>query len=246
MKKLILLFIFVSITCLVFCSSCVNKEVETTDYYYETEYISEPYVEIGQQHVENLLRQWSRNPPLYFSIFEWSKAGAYSFIDGYKTSTAELSKSQARLVLSSAPQSTLWGIIALDFTGAGPIGEFPAQDTLASEKLVKGEMKYIPTPGEQKWLDDLGAIASDPERVLCVAESEEQTDLDIVFDVTGVEQFAVIQCVPWMGGRRVIDKVQLIWTDEETKYKMVPNEVMKQRTITTTEKAPFWEILFSK
>lgn len=245
MKKLNPLFPFVLITCLVFVASCITKEVQTTETYYETEYRSEPYVEIGKEHKENLTRTWTRNAPIYFSELEWAKAGSESFIDGYEIDTAQLSKSQAKLILSSSPQAGLWGIVVIDVTGLGPISEPPPQSASAHEEMVEGEMVYTPPPGEQKWIDDLEAITMDPERHLCFIRSEEQTGLDIMVDVTGVEQFAVITTVPW-DAPRVVQKVQLIWSEEVTGDKLVPYQVMKQRTVTQTEKVPFWEIISSQ
>jgi hypothetical protein len=55
----------------------------------------------------------------------------------------------------------------------------------------------------------------------------------------------VLTCVPW-GGAPVIEKVQLIWSEEVTKERQVPYQVEKQRTVMTTEKVPFWGAIFGK
>jgi len=244
MKKLSWLFPVI-ITWLVFMVSCINKEVQTTETYYETEYRSESYVEIGKEHKEYLTPKWTRLAPIYFSDLEWAKAGAESYLDGYEIGTAQHSKSQVKMILSSSPQASLWGIVVIDLTGLGPIYEPPPQSKLAVQKMVEGEMKYIPPPGEQQWLDNLNAITRNPSRNLSFTRSEEQTGLDITVDVTGVEQFAVTTCVPWDAGP-VVEKVQLIWSEKVTGYKLVPYQAEKQRTVTKTEKVPFWEIISNK
>lgn len=245
MRQLSLLFIFVIINCLVFCISCVSKQTEVTENSYETKYRTETYVEIGKEQRAYLTPEWTRHAPMYFQKLEWAKTGSESYFNGYKISTAQLIKSQARLVLSGRSQASLWGILVIDLTGLGPICEPPPESGSGEEKVVEGEMRYIPKPGEQRWLDDLNTIMTDPSKVLSFTTSDEYTGRDITVDVTGVEEFATISCVPWSTGN-VIEKVQLIWYDEVTGDKLVPYQVMVQKTITKTEKVPFWEVIFSK
>ena len=156
MKKLGLLFVVV--IPLVFTASCISKDVQTTETYYETEYRTESYIEIGNENKEYITPKWERYAPMYFSNLEWSKTGAESNLDGYEISTAQLSNSQIKLILTSDPQSSLWGILVINLTGIGPLSEPPPQSGLHVHKMVEGEVKYIPEPAEQKWLHDLNAI----------------------------------------------------------------------------------------
>jgi hypothetical protein len=56
----------------------------------------------------------------------------------------------------------------------------------------------------------------------------------------------VMTCVPW-GTAPVVEKLQLIWSEEVTKERQVPYEhVQKQRTVMQTQKVPFWEVIFGE
>jgi hypothetical protein len=249
MRKLSLLFAVFLVTYLVFSVSCLNSEVQVTETYYETEYRTESYVEIGQEHQEYLTPKWERLAPIYFTELEWAKSGAESSIHGYELNTTKLSKSQVRLVLSNNPQASLWGIEVINLTGIGPLSEPPPQSGLAFEQVVEGEMKYMPPAAEQQWADDLEALLIDPGRCLCAARSDQYTCPDITFNASGVEEFAIVTCTPphWLvSAGPVVQKVQLISCEEVAKERQVPYQVGKQRTVTKTEKIPFWEIIFGK
>jgi len=244
-RQLSLLFTFIIINCLVFSLSCMSKQTVVTETYYETEYKTETYVETGQEQSMYLAPAWTRHAWIYFGSLEWAKTGSESYIVGYEIDTAKLSKSRIRLVLSSRPQASLWGIAVINLTGLGPITEQPPESGSGGETVVEGEIKYVPKPGEQRWLDDFNAIVTDPSKVLSFTRSDEYYERDITVDVTGVEEFAVISCVPPLTGA-VVERVQLIWSDEVTGDRLVPYQVEKQKTVTKIEKVPFWEVIFSK
>ena len=244
MKKLGLLFVVV--IPLVFTVSCISKDVQTTETYYETEYRTESYIEIGNENKEYITPKWERYAPMYFSNLEWSKTGAESNLDGYEISTTQLSNSQIKLILTSDPQSSLWGILVINLTGIGPLSEPPPQSGLHVHKMVEGEVKYIPEPAEQKWLDDFNAIIRDPKHFLSFTRSDLHTGQDITINVTGVKEFAIITCTPphWIvSSRPVVEKVQLIWSEGITKERQVPCQIEKQRAVIQTIKVPLWEAL---
>jgi predicted nucleic acid binding AN1-type Zn finger protein len=227
--------IAISIISLIFTISCVSKEVQTTETYYETAYRTEPYVEIGKEHQEYISPKWQRDAPLYFKSLEWSEAGAHSILYGYEINTGKLSKSQIKIILSSNPQASLWGIIVINLTGVGPISPPPAQSSLPQRGTV-----YVPGPAEQEWLDKFNAISTDPKHFISLTRSDQNTGREITVDVTGVEEFAVITCIPWTSGP-VIAKVQLIWSEEVIEDRLVPYQVEKERTVVQMKKVPFWE-----
>jgi hypothetical protein len=242
MKKLVSLFILA--ICLISTVSCIRSEVPVIETYSETQYRTESYVEIGNEHQEYMTPKWERYAPMYFTKLEWAKEGAESSIDGYAISTAKLSKSQIKLILSNNPQASLWGILVVNLTGIGPISEPPPQSGSAVRELVNGEEKYIPPPAEQQWIDGLNAIMTDPKYVLFFARSDQYTGSDITINVTGVEEFAVITCTPpyWLENPGpIVEKVQLIWSDEAVKERQVPYQVEEQRTVMQTKQVPFWE-----
>jgi hypothetical protein len=243
MGKSILFVSLVVAISLVLTVSCVNKDVPVTETYYETEYRTESYIEVVGCQSDYLTPKWTRSANVYFTSLEWAEAGAQSYYDGYEISTAKLSKSQVKLILS---QSSLWGILVVNFTGVGKLPTPPPRDPL-KEKVVyeKGVQKITAVPEFQEWLDNLNAITTDPKHVISFTRSDEHTGRDIIVDVTGVEGFMVITCVPLFGAP-VIEKVQLIWPEEVTKERQVPYQVEKQRTVMQTEKVPFWEVFFGK
>jgi hypothetical protein len=164
MKKLTLLFPFVMIICLVFSVSCVSKQVEVTETYYETEYRTESYVEIGKEQRDYLTPKWTRYAYVYYpTLVEWSELGAETYYDGYEISTAKLSKSQVKFILSNLSQSPLWGIAVFNLTGLGRLSTPPPRDPL-QEKTVyeEGVRKITSTPEFEEWLDNLNEITLDP------------------------------------------------------------------------------------
>jgi hypothetical protein len=243
MKKFGLLFIV--LIPLAFSTSCITKEVQQTETYYETGYRTENCIEIGQEHSEIIKPAWTRYAPMYFKSLDWAKEGAITSIDGYVLGTADALKSQVKLTLSRNTESSLWGIQIINLTGKGPILEPPQQSGLATRKLVEGEVKYIPQPGEQLWLDELNVLLTDPKHCLFLARSDEYTGTTIEFNATGVEKFAVLTCIPvhWLEpSGPVVEKVQLTSWEKVNGIRRVPYQTEQQRTVTQTRSVPFWEM----
>jgi hypothetical protein len=245
MKKLGLLFAMV-IT-IVFTVSCVTKEVPMTETYYETEYNTESYIEVGEEQQEDLMPKWTQQAYAYLAGFKFGELGE-SHYDGYEISTAKLSKSQVKLILDSLSQKPAhfgpWAIQVVDLTGLGLLTAPPPRNPW-EEKTVweNGVKKIIVSPKTQEWLDNLNAITTDPKRAISFTTSEDNLGLEIMVDVTGVEEFMVITCTI-QDRYPVIEKVQLIWSEEVTKERQVPYQVEKQRTVVQTEKVPFWQTIF--
>jgi hypothetical protein len=236
---------FILLISLVFSASCITKEVRQTETYYETRYRTENCIELGQAHTEIIKPAWTRYAPAYFKELEWAKEGALTSVDGYVLNTADTLKSQVKLTLCRYTESSLWGIAVINLTGKGPILEPPQQSGLATRKLVEGEVKYIPPPGEQLWLDEVSALLTDDKHCMFFAISKEYNDQSIELDVTGVEQFAVLTCIPphWLTPvEPTVEKVQLTSWDTVNGIRRVPYQVEQQRTVTQTSGVPFWEM----
>jgi hypothetical protein len=246
MGKSILLIIMVVAISLVFTVSCVTKEVPVTETYYETEYRTESYVEIGYEESEYIEPEWTRQAFVGLKALEWVKTGyAQSFFDGYDISLAKDSVSQVELKLRS-DASPHWGILVVNLTGLGPISAPPGRSAV-EEKVVfeGGERKIIAAPAVEEWLANLNAIVTDPNRILNFTRSDQYTSQNITVVTTGADQFMIWSCVPQLAYSPV-ERVQLIWQSKVTKERQVPYQVEKQRTVTKTEKVPFWELWKAK
>jgi len=173
------------------------------------------------------------------------------YYSGFEISTVGRSKSQIRLILTS--ETVPWAIGVYDLTGVGQIPSPPqtggwgiSQPNINPALAVKCQAEL------QEWLDNFNDILTDPEHLLSFIESDQHTGRDIIVDVTGVEEFALITNapkIPMPYGAEIspiIAKVQLIWFDEVTKERQVPYEVEKQRTVMQTKQVPFWEAIFGE
>lgn len=255
MKKLSLLFVMV--TCLVFTISCVSKEVPVTETYFETEYKTETYTEIGEKHEEDL--QPVRAPWRGWFYFEGNdktsnelnKLLLGTFYRGYEISTVH-PQSQIRIILSQAASSNPWIMRVYDLTGVGQIPPPPergAGEGKTSYNFEKGVMEYISSPREQEFLANLNAVITDPKRVMLSTRWDLPPHLlSFVVNATGVKEFAIMTSsnveISFYDRQDLIGKVQLIWRDEVTKERQVPYQVEKQRTVIQTNKVPFWEVIF--
>jgi len=242
MNRLALVFLIIF---LFPAAACVTKNIPVTETYYETQYRTESFVEVGQESRETLEIAWRRFGPLYFKELEWAQSGALSSLDGYQIDTDDKLNSRIALKLSKDPQTSLWGIMVINLTGFGPLPTFPSQSSTAYQKLIDGKMVYKPNPQEQAWVDTLNSLTQDQKRCLFFSASDKWTRQEINVDVTGMDEIAVITCIPphWLVGTGpTIEKVELISCDGTRKQEPVPYEVEKQRTSIQTAKVPFWEI----
>jgi hypothetical protein len=211
-------------------------------------YRTKSHTEILSESQKYIKPDWERYVSMYFSGLEWGEEGAESYFDGYKINASENISSKVKLILAENPQSSKWGIMIIDLTGLGPIPDFPLSDVLEN-KLINGKLGYEMSAGQQRWFDNLNSITMDPARCLCFVRSDEFYDEDIEVDLGGAEEFAIITCTPmkdFTSAPPVIKKVQLISYEEKIVEEQIPYRVTKERTVTKTEKVPFWEELFSK
>src|SRR4030042_1318751 len=236
---------------LVFTVSCVSKEVPVTETYYETEYRTESYTEIGKEQQAFLTPKKVWYDWMYWKELEWAKrGGSVTYYNGYELNTAKYSESQVKLTLSPLSQSSPWGIVFINLTGVGQISASPPRGMGAGETVLeKGELVYIPPLTQQEWLDNFNSIVTDPKHFVSFTRSDQHTGRDIAVDVTGMDEFAMFITLPVTSqrdARTIVEKVQLIWFDEVTKERQVPVQVEKQRTVMQTEKVPIWEVWKAK
>jgi len=96
--------------------------------------------------------------------------------------------------------------------------------------------------------------ASSKAGQLIIDDSVSASTHTVTFDATGVKQFDLILTANRKGSFCVIKQnvrfsVKQIWTDQKieqrviTKYREVPVQVQKQRTVTQYQKISIWEIL---
>ncbi|MCJ7653758.1 MAG: hypothetical protein MUO97_00390, partial [Dehalococcoidia bacterium] len=227
---------------LVFTVSCVSKEVPVTETYYETEYRTETYTEIGEEHREFLTPKTSRGAPIYFKAL-WGEVITGIYCTGFEIDTAGYPKSKVRLILSSVTVGN-WAIGIYDLTGVGQIPQYPPLGPAQWDPDLWEGTKYLGSPAQQEWLANFSTIIMDPRRYIYATTSDLHTGRDIVVDITGAEELMIFthSALGLGPASSVIERVQLIWFDEVTKERQVPSQVEKQRTVTQTKKVPIWEV----
>ena len=169
--------------------SCVTKEVPVTEKYYETEYRTESYTEIGNEHRVFLTPKKVWYDWMYFKEVEWAeRGGSVIYYNGYEISTAKHSKSQAKLTLSPLSQASPWAILIVNLTGVGQLSAPPPRGWLEGETVLeKGELVYISPLAVQEWLDNYNSIVTDPVHFVSFTRSGQHTGRDIEVNVTGVD-----------------------------------------------------------
>lgn len=248
------LFAGILVIWLLFTASCVTREVPVTETYYETEYQTETYTEtenVVTQTVDGKERlgtvdRWQTN--LYFlpggaspgklafpSVYELT----YYF--GYEIPITEHSRSRVEINFYSTALKQEGEIRVIDLTGVGQIPHKP-------EPPMKA---FITETWGKQWLDDLNAVATNPERILgsIVTGTGTETENQITFDTPGITEFAIFANT-W--NQNTLKSVELVWSDDTiesrtvTKERQVPVQVEKERTVTTIEKVPVWEVILGK
>jgi len=253
MKKLILLFSFVIIISIVLSISCVSKEVPVTETYYETEYKTK-YKTETYTTTEDVVVKTTEGKTNIGPILKW-QTGLYfvrvgsgtgmSYYYGYEINTAEHSRIKIEVRIAEAVLRQRGGIAVFDLTDFGQIPSMPI--TSDSRGTHNKDGVYVPPPGVQEWLDQLNSVQSDSERFLSYLDTDTGPDR-IIFDANGIKEFCIIANT-WVGSP--ISGVQLLWADDViekktiTENRQIPYQVAvqveKQRTVTKTEKMPFWE-----
>jgi len=237
MKKSSPLFAVVLVSCLVFSASCVTREVQVTETYYETEhrteYKTETYTVTEDVVVKTVEGKKDLQP-----VMEWSDAICFITYDGpfmtyyygYKINTSGLRGSQVKIVMQKAEGRV--GVYNL--TGVGQIAPL-------STAQLYGETQV-------NWLHRINGILTDLERIL----KFQLIGGEITFDAEGTEEFAIL------ANTRLspISSVQLVWSEDIVEKKTVtkerqvpyqmPVQVEKQRTGLRTKSVPFWEVIFSQ
>jgi hypothetical protein len=247
MKKLSLLF--VAVISIVFIVSCVTKEVPVTETYYETEYKTEYRTETYTE-TEDVVVSTSEGKTYPTLVSEW-QTGMYfkaegsgtgmTYYSGYEIDGNEHAQSEVKIRISSMAKGYI-GVYNL--TG---VGQIPPQPELRGSRAptASGEASLLPV--EQEWFDNLNAIVTDPQRVLSL-EPMGNGQEEIAFDAKGIEEFAIL-ANSW--NKNCISSVKLVWPEDIVEKRIVtkerqvpyqvPVQVEKQRTVTKTEKVPFWE-----
>jgi len=240
---------------LLFCGSCISKEVEVTETYYATEYRAgyrnEQYTDLVEQRRLNLTPKKVFEAPLYFRGVEFGKQLWGWYYRGYEINAAGYPKAEIVVTLTSEPTS--WVVQVVDLTGVGQVPAPTETSELEWRTEVRGgEIVSIGPPPFQKWLDDLNAVTTDPKRSRAFVRSDRWQGKEIVVDATGILEFAVItsSSASFLGSPRVIEKVELVLFGEVTKERQVPYsepyQVEKQRVVKQIKKVPFWEAIFGR
>ena len=125
MGKSILFTSMVLVVLLIFTISCVSKEVQVTETYYETEYETEYKTETYTE-TEDVLLKTVENSNLLSADTKWRSAwlrlvdgaGKATHYYGYNISAEEYSKSQIQVTFNLPPQLHEGLIYAVDLEGS--------------------------------------------------------------------------------------------------------------------------------
>ena len=275
MGKSILFLSMVLVASLIFTTSCVSKEVQVTETFYETEYRTEYKTEsytTTEDVVVETVEGWDSLRPKTEWRTNWvyliDSSSEFTNYHGYDISTqGEHSKSQIQVTFVMQPQLHKGIIYAVDLTDAYSdqsipfsgllFGKEPTQHSEGGQLFVPDEGCQIIDPqvlGDVKvWVDGFNAVMRNSARILGrLPVDKETTDYSITFDAKDVKDFAVVIGVK---PENVPFNVKLNWSDDIVEQRtvtkerevpyQVPVEVEKQRTVTKTEKVPFWEAMMA-
>jgi hypothetical protein len=271
MKKLSLFLSVIMATSLVFSVSCVNKEVQVTETYYETEYRTE-YKTESYTATEDVVVKTVEGSNSLSPKSRWKTAWVYligseaktTYYYGYDISTHEHGRGQVQVSFNLQSQMHKGVIYAIDLTDACYDKSIPFSGLLFGKDPttpMAGGQAFVPAEGCQViqpdvlgdirvWLDGFSALTRNPTRILgTLSVDKRTTDDSSTFDAKGIKEFAIVIGIePELRP----PNVKLTWSDDiieeksVTKERQVPYEVPvqveKQRTVMQTKKVPFWEV----
>ena len=273
MKRLGLLSV-VAIT-LVFIVSCVSKEVPVTEIYYETEYRQESYTVLEQTPHSTTLMQISEENlgEIYLFLFNMDNSGniywarvTYRGFSDIKTFKPEGSGQNHRVSIAGPKDC---GCSQVEYTlligrsaeaivaGFRPI-ESPLEKQLGTTQQKAHYRSWIEKEGPSiqyfQALQITGYSSGPQEGFGMLGDSNVEFSFDKMFKKDG---WALIEINPQYAtkyglcglGCSLTTSISYVYDDigkESTKYREVPVQVQKQRTVTQTKKIPFWEAIFSK
>ncbi|MBC8274052.1 MAG: hypothetical protein H8E40_03695 [Chloroflexi bacterium] len=257
MKKLNALAGLFLVSLLVFVVSCVTKEYQVTQPYYETEMRQEAYTvteeyETEVQHSNNIYQarmQLARadlsglilhleGDELIFwtctsiDLDNWCTRAYSSWCNPYRDKGDDAAQA-AWNAKENAPEGRQPltgqnGQITIQIENVGATGGISLYSLSLGTPLYKAH-SYLP--------------------IAHTSSNQIQFSLDKAFTL-GDYAMIVITC-PEFGAFRLVS-MDYIWdelevtTREVTKYRDVPVQVEKQRTVTETRQVPFWEAIFGE
>jgi hypothetical protein len=248
MRKLGIFFSILIVALPLFAASCVTTEVPVVETYYETEYRTEyktePYTETVDAVVESQQGRTYLDPVVKWYtnvlISGFEGAGGTHYY-GYWIDPSGHSKAQVEISISPGGQQQEGLVRVYDLTGVGQISPRPTPFNSRRYEL-----------DEISWLNHLNYTLN-TARILGELRTGVGMDDYIVFDANGVREFGIF-ATTW--NAYTIGSVKLVWVDEEIGKKtvtlekqvpyQVPYQVEKQRTVTKTEKVPFWQAILGR
>jgi hypothetical protein len=261
--KICVLFLLISL--LVVTLSCVNKEVPITETYYETEYRQEPYTttESYENKIShtgyNLLSQ-SGGGETYIMLnrvsdrnIKWAIVTASTQYPGVRSLSIQPSGKNHRISVSLSetnPKKLLSATMSNNRSPEGTkLGFKPKPLPPYYSEMVSNCQRAFPfmTSGQCEE-SVIGGAASQfgftGSAKTVINASSADFLLDDLFNISG---WALIDI---MSGSSysvdyVWDEVQME-TKEVTKYRDIPVQVQKQRTVMQTKAVPFWEVFFTR
>jgi hypothetical protein len=259
------------IVCLVLSVSCVSKEVPVTETYYETEYQQEPYTttesyeQVISHKGDNLLSEsdWTSTYILLNEVSDRSiKWAIVTVEDQYPIVHS--------LAIQSSGKNHRISVSSLE-SGSKKLLSVTVQNGRSSEGIKLG-FKPKPLPPfnyttemiyncqrafpfmsindcEEAIKSNITGGAAQQFGFAGIGETVYNVGsvdflFDDLFNTRGWALISITNIGPYSVDY-VWDEVQ-VETKEVTKYRDIPVQVEKQRTVTETKKVPFWEAVFSK
>ena len=251
MRKLSLAIVILILTLLVFEVSCVGKDYQATETYYETEYKTEYKTEsytttedfVTDNPGEDTLvpdMQWSDDRLPRGTIVEIP--GSFMYM-GYELPKHEVSRLEFTFY---TPVKCVFD--AYDVSQVGHIEKFG---------LSQGSRGITINPAYIQWISKVNSQLAAAKHI-SHAEGFSGRNGMFAVDVTGVTKLAIIVASYDAVGKALESWVEidakLNWVDKVietrtvTKEQQVPYQVSyqveKQRVVTKTKKVPIWELIF--
>ena len=252
MSKSSLLTGILIIILLIFALSCVSRQYQVIENYYETayrtEYKKETYSEMQNVVVNTTKDRAFLNPTvkwndsLYFA--ELGATVPPTFYYGYGLYAGEHSRSQVEATLSPGVNDQRGYIVILDLASVGQIPPGPTYGWGFIGRATYGG-----------WIAELNAkvrAARVIDRFWVGPNEIEKRDY-IKFDAKGVSEFAIMVTSYYADP---ILSVEITWSDDVIQQRavtkerqvpyQVPYQVQKQRAVMQIKNVPIWEVIFGK
>lgn len=261
MKRRRFTIVIIVLGILILSISCVSKDVQVTETYYETEFRSEPYqstemYEIKNPHNTTIYNANETIDPDYVhllfnkvdgSSIRWASVSSGTSFPVINEIRLRYEEKNLRITVKRKGPSR----VCLINNGRNPeavkLGFKPMNVVKTNEMVQAAQLRLGISPEFVDYILDLVAIGYGNYNIFQHREEGQPNMIEFTFnEMFNLENWALITIHPKpMTVDFVWDDIQ-IKSREITKYRQIPVQIQKQRTVTQTKQVPFWETIFSK